>query len=160
MPKSLTRRLMVALASIGCLTAIPVAADHPDKPVRMLVPFGAGSITDLVARTFAEQLGKELGQSNIIDNRPGAGGNIVPETLKRAAPDGYTLMHTTMGVVTVNPHTYATLRFEPLTDFSYISTVADTPHAVVIGSGVAASTLGDLIALAKKKPDGLQSHSI
>jgi tripartite-type tricarboxylate transporter receptor subunit TctC len=152
---SFSRRLVVSLVAVASWAALPAAADYPDKPIRMLVPFGAGGITDFVARAFADQLGKELGQSVIVDNRPGAGGNIAAEALKRAAPDGYTLMLTTMGLVAVNPHTYATLRFEPLTDFSYISTVADTPHAVVVGASVGVSTLPELIALAKRQPEGL-----
>lgn len=153
---SLIRRLLLSGMALAYLGALPaVAADYPEKTIRMLVPFGAGGITDFVARAFADQLGKELGQSVIIDNRPGAGGNIAAEALKRAAPDGYTLMLTTMGLVAVNPHTYATLRFDPLTDFTYISTVADTPHAVVVGSSVAANTLPELIAVAKQKTEGL-----
>jgi len=156
---STIRRLLFCAAAMACLTALPVnpalAADYPNKPVRMLVPFGAGGITDFVARAFADQLGKELGQAVIVDNRPGAGGNIAAEALKRATPDGYTVMLTTMGLVAVNPHTYAALRFDPLVDFSYISTVAETPHAVVVGASVAAEDLPALIALAKKKREEL-----
>ncbi len=154
-----TRRAFSLLAASLIATsfaATPAFAQHyPDKPVRMLVPFGAGGITDVVARAFAEQLGRELGQAVVVENRPGAGGNIAAEALKRAAPDGYTLMLTTMGLVAVNPHSYASLRFDPLTDFAYISTVADTPHAIVIGGAVPANTLGELLTLAKQKPEAL-----
>lgn len=156
---STTRRRVLraaATASLTALAALPLqAADYPQKPVRMLVPFGAGGITDFVARAFADQLSKELGQPVVVDNRPGAGGNIAAEALKRSAPDGYTLMLTTMGLVAVNPHAYATLRFDPLSDFSYISSVADTPHAVVVGAAVAANDLPTLVALAKKQPEAL-----
>lgn len=146
-----------ALAAASLAAALPATAQgqYPDKPIRLLVPFGAGGITDVVARVFAEQLGRELRQTVVVENRPGAGGNIAAEALKRAAPDGYTLMLTTLGLVAVNPHTYATLRFEPLTDFTYISTVADTPHAIVVGGSVQVATLADLVTLARQKPQAL-----
>ncbi|KQT10925.1 Bug family tripartite tricarboxylate transporter substrate binding protein [Ramlibacter sp. Leaf400] len=156
MTQTLTRRAFTCLlAATGALGAVPALADYPDKPIRMLVPFGAGGITDVVARAFADQLGRELKQSVIVDNRPGAGGNIAAEQLKRSAPDGYTLMLTTMGLVAVNPHTYSSLRFDPLADFTYISTVADTPHAIVVGGSVPAGSLGDLVTLARQKPQAL-----
>jgi tripartite-type tricarboxylate transporter receptor subunit TctC len=153
------RRLIFSaliLAGFNLLTVFPAAANgYPEKPIRMLVPFGAGGITDFVARAFADQLGRELGQPVVVDNRPGAGGNIADEALKRAVPDGYTVMLTTMGLVAVNPHTYATLRFDPLVDFAYVSTVASTPHAVVVGASVPADNLPALISLAKQKPEML-----
>jgi tripartite-type tricarboxylate transporter receptor subunit TctC len=153
------RRLIFSaliLAGFNLLTVFPAAANgYPEKPIRMLVPFGAGGITDFVARAFADQLGRELGQPVVVDNRPGAGGNIAAEALKRAVPDGYTVMLTTMGLVAVNPHTYATLRFDPLVDFAYVSTVASTPHAVVVGASVPADNLPALISLAKQKPEML-----
>jgi tripartite-type tricarboxylate transporter receptor subunit TctC len=155
-PKSvLRRRLVLSAFAAAALAAVPALGAYPDKPIRMLVPFGAGGITDFVARAVAEQLGKELGQTVVVDNRPGAGGNIAAEALKNAAPDGYTVMLTTMGLVSVNPHTYTTLRFDPLKDFTYITTVADTPHAVVVSPAVPAATLPELIALARQKPEGL-----
>ena len=151
-----TRRAFACLlAAAASLAALPALAEYPDKPIRLLVPFGAGGITDVVARAFADQLGRELNQSIIVDNRPGAGGNIAAEALKRSEPDGYTLMLTTMGLVAVNPHTYASIRFDPLTDFTYISTVANAPHAIVVGSSVPVSSLGELVTLAKKKPQSL-----
>ena len=151
-----TRRTFTwLLAAASSLAALPALADYPDKPIRMLVPFGAGGITDVVARAFADRLGRELNQAVIVDNRPGAGGNIAAEALKRAEPDGYTLMLTTMGLVASNPHTYSTLRFDPLKDFTYISTVADAPHAIVVGQSVPVSSLGELVTLARKSPESL-----
>ncbi|MGE4239077.1 Bug family tripartite tricarboxylate transporter substrate binding protein [Ramlibacter sp.] len=155
LPRRAFTAAAIAAAVLATLPAPSHAQSYPDKPIRMLVPFGAGGITDVVARTFAEQLGRELGQTVIVDNRPGAGGNIAAEALKRSAPDGYTLMLTTMGLVAANPHTYASLRFDPLTDFTYISSVAETPHAIVIGPAVRANTLGELVTLSKTKPQAL-----
>lgn len=148
------QRLALAAGALACF-AFPASAAYPDKPVKLLVPFGAGGITDVVARALAERLSSELGQPIVVDNRPGAGGNIAAEALKNSAPDGYTLMLTTMGLVSVNPHTYATLRFDSLKDFSYISTVAETPHAVAVSPTVPAATLPALIALAREKPESL-----
>jgi tripartite-type tricarboxylate transporter receptor subunit TctC len=145
--RTFARMLAAAAAS---LVALPALAQYPEKPIRLLVPFGAGGITDVVARAFADQLGRELKQSIIVDNRPGAGGNIAAEALKRSEPDGYTLMLTTMGLVAVNPHTYSSMRFAPLTDFTYISTVANAPHAIVVGASAPATSLGELVSLAKK----------
>lgn len=152
------RRLILGAATAAVLPlpfAARAATDYPRKPVRLLVPFGAGGITDVIARAFAEQLGRELGQPVVVDNKPGAGGNLAAEALKKAGPDGYTLMLTTLGVLAVNPHAYANPRFDPLVDFSYVSSVADTPHAVVVGASVPAADLPALMALAKQKPEGL-----
>ena len=151
-----TRRTFACLlGAAACLTALPALAQYPDKPIRLLVPFGAGGITDVVARAFADQLGRELNQSIIVDNRPGAGGNIAAEALKRSERDGYPLMLTTMGLVAVNPHTYSSMRFDPLTDFTYISTVANAPHAIVVGASAPVASLGELVTVAKKKPESV-----
>jgi tripartite-type tricarboxylate transporter receptor subunit TctC len=132
-----------------------VAQNYPNKPIKLLLPFGAGGITDVVARAFAEPLSAELGQQVIVENKPGAGGNIAAELLKTSASDGYTLMLTTIGVVAVNPHTYATIKFDSLKDFSYISTVAETPHVIAINPSVPAKNLSELIKLAKDKPESI-----
>ena len=132
-----------------------IAQNYPNKPIKLLVPFGAGGITDVVARAFAEPFSTELGQQVIVENKPGAGGNIAAEQLKTSAPDGYTLMLTTIGVVAVNPHTYATIKFDSLKDFSYISTVAETPHVIAINPSVSAKNMSELIKLAKDKPESI-----
>ena len=129
--------------------------NFPSKPIKLLVPFGAGGITDVVARAFAEPLSAELGQQIIVENKPGAGGNIAAELLKTSTPDGYTVMLTTIGVVAVNPHTYSTIKFDSLKDFTYISTVADTPHVIAINPSIPAKNISELIKLAKDKPDSI-----
>ena len=150
------RRVAAALAASLATVLAPVSlAAYPDKPIKLLVPFGAGGITDVVARAVGERLSAELGQPVVVDNRPGAGGNIAAEALKSSPPDGYTLMLTTMGLVAVNPHTYSNIRFDPLKDFTFISSVADTPHAVAVNPGVGATTLPALVKIAKEKPEGL-----
>ena len=129
--------------------------NFPSKPIKLLVPFGAGGITDVVARAFAEPLSAEFGQQIIVENKPGAGGNIAAELLKTSTPDGYTVMLTTIGVVAVNPHTYSTIKFDSLKDFTYISTVADTPHVIAINPSIPAKNMSELIKLAKDKPDSI-----
>lgn len=141
--------------SILIITNSVTAQNYPNKPIKLIVPFGAGGITDVVARAFAEPLSAELGQQVIIENKPGAGGNIAAELLKNSAPDGYTLMLTTIGVVSVNPHTYATIKFDSLKDFTYISTVAETPHVIAINPSVPAKNLSELIKLVKDKPESI-----
>ena len=116
--KSLLKFFLPFFTLVICNTVI--AQNYPNKPIKLLVPFGAGGITDVVARAFAEPFAAELGQQVIVENKPGAGGNISAEVLKNSTPDGYTLMLTTIGVVAVNPHTYATIKFDSLKDFTYI----------------------------------------
>jgi tripartite-type tricarboxylate transporter receptor subunit TctC len=133
-----------------------LAAAWPERPVRLIVPFGAGGITDIVARVTAEQLTTQLGQPVVIENRPGAGGNIAAAALAQAAPDGYTLMFTTVALLSVNPHLYDKLPFDPFRSFSYISTVASTPHAVVVHPAVGANSLQSLIQDARKRPEAIR----
>jgi tripartite-type tricarboxylate transporter receptor subunit TctC len=151
----ISRRLAPAVAALLAAAAMPALAAYPEKPIKLLVPFGAGGITDVVARAVSERLSAELGQPIVVDNRPGAGGNIAAEALKNSPADGYTLMLTTMGLVSVNPHTYSNMRYDSLKDFTYISSVADTPHAVAVHPGVGVSTLPALVKLAKEKPEAL-----
>jgi len=154
MVRSLIRSLIFG-ATVFCCISGAGAATYPSKPITLLVPFGAGGITDLVARATAKVLAQQLGQPIIIENKPGAGGNIAAELLKHAKPDGYTLMFTTMGVLAVNPHTSAKVTFDPFKDFTYISTVASTPHVIAVNPSVAAKTLPELVALARSKPEKL-----
>ena len=152
-PRVLRRR---CLALLLALPAFAAQAAYPDKPIRMLVPFGAGGITDIVARVTAEELSAQLGQQVVIENRPGGGGNIAAAALAQAPADGYTLMFTTGALLTVNPHLYDKLPFDPFTSFTYISTVASTPHAVVVSPALPARTMKELVDLAREKPQGVR----
>lgn len=144
-----------AITLCALTTSIAMAAPYPDRAITMLVPFGAGGITDLVARATGRVLSEQLGQAIIVENKPGASGSIAGGILKREKPDGYTLMFTTVGVVSVNPHTQKNVPFDSLKDFTYISTVASTPHVVVVNSAIPVTSLKELIDLAKKKPESL-----
>lgn len=148
-------QLAAAVTLLTLVGAGPAAAAYPERPITLVVPFGAGGITDLVARATGKALSEQLKQSVVIENRPGAGGNIAAEYVKRAQPDGYTLLFATVGVLAVNPHTDMQVRFDSIKDFTYISTVASTPHVIAVGANVQAKTLAELVKLAQAKPESV-----
>lgn len=150
-------RQVLQLLFAGLLAACGAAsAAFPDKPIRLIVPFPAGGAADVMARGMAQRLGAELGsQQIVIDNRGGAGGAPAAEAVAKAAPDGYTLFFGTMGTHAINPALYPKLRYDPLKDFAPISLTHITPRVLVVGPNVPARNIAELIALAKKKPDGL-----
>ena len=129
------------------------AQEYPSKPLRIIVPFGPGGTTDILARVIGDRLGERWGQQVVIDNRPGAGGNIAAELTARAAPDGYTLFLGSMGTQSVNVSIYPKLAFDPLKDFAPISLVANSANLLLIHPSIPASTVKQLIQLAKAKPD-------
>ena len=154
------RRSLSSMASLAAATLLSIpftahATGYPDKPITLVVPFGAGGITDLIARATGKALSEQLGQSVVVENRPGAGGNIAADFVRRARPDGYTLMFATVGVLAVNPHTDVKVNFDSAKDFTYISLVGSTPFLVVVGADVPANTLPALIKLAQRKPDAI-----
>jgi tripartite-type tricarboxylate transporter receptor subunit TctC len=142
-----------------CLAAMTASAQpYPTKPIRMIVPFTAGAASDVLGRIVGQRLSEIYGQQVVIDNRPGAGGLIGSELTRQAAPDGYTL------AMVGQPHlSNALLRedkpYDPLKDFTAISLVASMPNVIVLGKGVNAKTIPELIALAKAKPGALNYGS-
>jgi len=154
------RRLIVLLcaAIVGAgLASAEIAADHgwPDKPIRLVVPGGVGGVTDVRARWLAEQLGPALHQPVIVENRPGAGGNIGTELAAHSAPDGYTLVIVHQGTMAMNPHLYARTGYDPLADFVPITRIGVGPLVLAVNPAVPARTVGELVALAKAKPGQL-----
>ena len=141
-------------AALLCASGLACAA-FPDKPIRLIVPFPAGGAADVMARGMAQQLGSELGQQIVVDNRGGAGGTTAAEAAARSPADGYTLFFGTMGTQAINPALYPKMRVDPLKDFAPISVTHITPRVLVVGPSVAAKSVAELIALAKAKPDGL-----
>lgn len=131
----------------------------PAKPIRVIVPGGAGGVTDIRARWLAERLGPALGQSVIVENKPGAGGNIGMEMAARSAPDGYTLVIIHQGVMTINPHLYAKLSYDPLTDFAPITRVGIGPLLLAVNPDMPAKTVAELVQLAKSRPGKLSFGS-
>ena len=144
-----------ALCMAALATGAALAADYPDKPIRLVVPFPAGGATDLMARTLGQKLGERLGQSAIIENRAGAGGGVGTEAVAAAAPDGYTLLFATMGSLTINPNLYKSLRYDPVRSFVPISLTHTTSNLLVVHPDIAARSVAELIELARSKPGQL-----
>jgi tripartite-type tricarboxylate transporter receptor subunit TctC len=134
------------------------SAQYPDKPVRIIVPYIAGSAPDVVARLAAERLTAGLGQQYIVDNKPGASGNIGAEVAVRAVPDGYTLLLLT-GSHIINPLLYAKIGYDPLKDFAPITLLTRLPSLMVVPPSSPATTVAEFIALAKAKPGKLNFGS-
>ena len=130
---------------------ITYADNFPIKPVRIIVGFSAGSSIDMVARVIGVKLSERWGQSVIVENRTGAGGNIAVDLVMKAQPDGYTLLFANNGIV-ISPMLYRNLSYQVLRDFKPISQVTAMPHLLVMASGYAANSVAELIEFAKKNP--------
>lgn len=124
----------------------------PDKPVTIVVPFPAGGSTDMVARAMAQQMGDKLGQSFVVDNRPGATGTLGAGAVKRAAPDGYTLLVSSLGAFVVAPHLLKSVPYDALKDFDYITVPVQAPNVLVASPGQKARTVKEVIAQLKANP--------
>ena len=133
--------------------------NYPVKPVRWIVPFAAAGPTDLMSRAVAEKLSQRFGQQFVVDNRPGAGGNIGAEVVARSAPDGYTLMIGHVGTHAINATLYPRLAFDPIRDFTPISLIATLPLALVVHPSVPAKDVRELVAYAKTHPGQLNFAS-
>ncbi|MBK1616133.1 LacI family transcriptional regulator [Rubrivivax gelatinosus] len=147
--------LGTALALIlSTLAAGPAAAQtaYPNKPVRLIVPFVPGGVTDASGRLIADALGKRLGQQVIVDNKPGASGNIGAAQAAQAPADGYTLLLGFDGTLVINPHIFAKVPFDTQKDFAPIGKIGDATLILVAHPGLPVKTLQDVIALSKKQP--------
>ncbi len=132
-----------------------LAQAWPTKPIRLLVPFAPGGTSSIVARSIAAEMEKGLGQSIIIDNRPGGGGNVAMQEAARAEPDGYTLIIGHIGTLAVNPFMFEKLPFDTNADFAAVSLLAKVPSIYVVHSDVQVKDLRDLVAMAKAHPGKL-----
>ena len=149
-------RFKTLLALTGLIASVAWGqADYPNKPIRMIVPFPPGGVTDIVARTVSLKLSAELGQPIVVENRAGASGAIGAELGARAAPDGYTLIMGNISTLGINPITFAKLGYDPVTSFDPISLVAVQPLLITVHPGVAAKNLAELVQLAKSQPGQL-----
>jgi tripartite-type tricarboxylate transporter receptor subunit TctC len=147
-----------ALRLLGCAAAVTltqpaIAADwQPNKPVRMLVGFAPGGGTDSTARALAAKLGERLGQQVIIDNRPGAAGNIATDIASKATPDGHTVLMGTIAALAINPSLYKKLPFDPVKDLLPVSRAADSTNILVVHPSTGVKSVQELVTLAKGKP--------
>ena len=148
--------LTLALTGLGLLTALGVQAQAwPAKPIRLVVPFTPGGVTDTSGRLIAEHLSRRLGQQVVVDNKPGASGNIGTQLVANAEPDGYTLLLGFDGTMVINPHVFPKVGFDTLKDFAPIGKIGDAVLILVSHPNFKAKTLRDVIALSKSDPNGL-----
>ena len=136
-----------------------LAQGYPTQPIRLIVPWPPGGGVDTSARIIAQPFAERLGQSIVIDNKPGAAGNIGTEQAARAKPDGYTLLMGSVSPNAINPHLYARLGFEPVRDFAPIALVAVVPNILVVQPGASFGSVQDLVAMAKANPGKLNYGS-
>jgi tripartite-type tricarboxylate transporter receptor subunit TctC len=144
-----------ALAAGGLLPAAHGQEAWPGKPIRLIVPFTPGGVTDTSGRLIAEVLGKRLGQQVIVDNKPGASGNIGTSLAKAAAPDGYTLVLGFDGTMVINPHVFAKLPFDTMKDFAPVGKIGDATLILVAHPDLPVKSVADVIALSKARQGGL-----
>jgi tripartite-type tricarboxylate transporter receptor subunit TctC len=149
-------RAVVAIVSLLLATGMAsVAQEFPIKTVRIVVPYAAGGITDIVARLLAQQLGERWGQQVIVDNKPGANAQIGAELVLRAPPDGYTLLVSADTTFVMNPHLHRDAKYDPLTEFAPISGLGSSPQALVVNPETPLKTVADLIEFGKAHPGQL-----
>jgi tripartite-type tricarboxylate transporter receptor subunit TctC len=153
----ITRRIgltmTVAALAATALVGPAFAQTYPDRTITMVVPFAAGGSTDLVARILAQKLTEQMGQSVVVENRAGAGGNIGAAAVAKATADGYTLLYGTISTHTLNPLMAKKSAYDPVKDFEPIALIGNIPNVLVVNPSVPAKTVQELIALAKASPD-------
>lgn len=146
----MTKVLLAFVAAAAAFAA--QAQDYPLKPVRIVVPFAPGGVADNSARVVAEPLGQRLGQQVVVENRPGASGNIGTQQVAQAAPDGYTLLLGFDGTMVINPHVFPKTGFDTLKDFAPVTKLGDATLILVAHPSVGARTLQEVIQLSKTRP--------
>src|SRR2546427_2473881 len=153
-------RIVAALVLLG---ALPVAAQesYPSRPVKIVVPYAPGGATDIIARILGQRLTESLGQSFIVENRPGASGNLALESVAKAAPDGYTLLVGNVSTNAINENIFAQqLQIKPSRDLAGIAKLVEIPHIVVASASFPPNTIAELIAAAKKEPGKINFASV
>ena len=157
------RRLIASAAVLPFTSVVTAQSAWPNKPVRIVVPFAAGGTTDILARALAPELGKAFGQTFIVDNKPGAGGNIGADMIAKSPPDGYNLLMGTVGTHAINAALYPKMPFDPVKDFVPVSLVAGVPNVLVMNPAKAEAAkihnVADLIRYAKANPGKLNMAS-
>ncbi|MBP6816609.1 MAG: ABC transporter substrate-binding protein, partial [Burkholderiaceae bacterium] len=145
--------LRTGLALLLALVPLALhAQDYPNRPLRLVVPFAPGGGADIVARAIAGPLGKRLGQTIIVDNKPGGGATLGANFVAKAPADGYTLLYTTPGPQMTNPYLMARLPYDPVSDLTPVSQLAILPSVLVVHKDVPARSLKELIDYARKNP--------
>jgi tripartite-type tricarboxylate transporter receptor subunit TctC len=153
-------RLRALLAAWLALAAPALADWQPTRPVRVIVPFAPGGQPDVVARSLAGPLSTALGQPVVVENRPGAGGNIAAEAVARSAPDGHTLLLGTNGPLAVSPALARSLAYDVARDFAFVTLVGSAPSLIAVHPSLGAATLAQVVEKAKARPGGLNFASV
>lgn len=142
----------VIAASVVIVTAVQAADDYPTRPVRMIIPFAAGGPTDIVGRIMGAKMSEVLGQQFVVEDRPGAGGNIGADFVAKAAPDGYTILMATVSTNAINPGLYKHMPYDAVRDFSPIGRVGVTPTLLLVNPSLPATDVKSFVALLKANP--------
>jgi tripartite-type tricarboxylate transporter receptor subunit TctC len=152
-------RAAIAGLALVALTVPVLAADYPDRPIKLVVAYPPGGATDVMARAVAQRMGDRLKQSVIVENKPGASGQIGADFVAKSAPDGYTLMFTAADTHSINPHVYPKITYDARRDFIPVAQVGYLPLALIVNPSVKASNVKEFIALAKAAPGKLSYAS-
>ena len=151
--------LVVGALTVVLAVLVPHPAHsqaYPNKPIRLVVPFAPGGVTDVSGRIVASALAKRLNQQVVVENKPGASGNIGAQLVAKAEPDGYTLLLVLDGTLVINPHVYEQIGFDALKDFAPIAKIGNSIIIIVANPGVSVKTLADVVALSKSNGKGLE----
>ena len=157
--RKLTHAALLTLSLVLCPALALGQASYPNKPIKMIVPFAPGGASDFVARIISPKLGELLGQTIVIENKPGASGNIGMDAAAKAPADGYTIYLGNIGTIAINPAVFHDLSVNPQKDFIAITLVAGVPSILIANATVPANTVAELVALAKSKPGELNFAS-
>jgi tripartite-type tricarboxylate transporter receptor subunit TctC len=153
----MNRRAVVVLVMLllSAFAGPAAAQSYPARAIRIVVPYPPGGTSDILARSLAEKLTASWGQPVVVENKPGANGNVGADLVAKSPPDGYTLLLADIGALAISPSVYPTLPFDPVRDFAPVTMVAYSPHILVVNPGVPAASVQELVALAKSKPGKL-----
>lgn len=154
-----TALLSLSVFVTAAISGVTHAAEYPSQPIRFVVPFPAGGSADIVARLLSDKLAEALGQPVVVDNKPGAGGNIGADIAARSAPDGYTIVFGSTGNMAINASLYRNLPYDPIKDFTPVILWSSEPNILVVNPSVPAKTVQELIAYAKANPGKLNFAS-
>ena len=151
--------IRMLLAALGALPIAAAAEAYPARPVKIIVAFTAGGTSDIMARTLAQRLSERYKQPFVVENKPGAGGNIGTEAVVRAPADGYTLIVNSVGPMAVNPTLYKTLPYDPMTELVPIAQISDVPNVLVVHPSLGVKSIEQFVAYAKANPGSLNYAS-
>jgi tripartite-type tricarboxylate transporter receptor subunit TctC len=143
---------LIVLIGAVLVAAAALAQDYPTKPIKLVVPFSPGGASDLTARTLAQKMSENMGQTIVVDNKPGANGVLGIDAVAKSPPDGYTILLTDRGSLTVNPYLYKKLPYDVTKDFSFIGIATDGPYVLVANPKLGVNSVKELVALSKSKP--------